>query len=370
MDLLINTSSINKGGGVQVAISFLESIKNDRQHSYHVALSKEVLSQIKTVEYSGNFNFYKCFTKNGGIKKIWRRYKQLKKIEKEINPDVTFTIFGPAYWKPKSKHVIGFAYGHYIYPDSPYFERLSFAEKIKLWVKKNIHVSLFKYEYDNIIVETEDAKNRIGKYIGIPEEKINVVSNTYNQVYDQSISTGFLPNEDKFQLLLLSSFYPHKNFEIIKNIATKLKIEGSENIQFVLTIEESKFDLFFNGLEDYVINVGYQPIEKCPSLYDSADAVFFPSLLETFSAVYLEAMKMEKPIITSDLSFAHDICGDAALYFDPLNADDGLLQIKKLINDPPLKKSLISKGQERLQKFPTANERAKKYLEICCEAIN
>ena len=73
-------------------------------------------------------------------------------------------------------------------------------------------------------------------------------------------------------------------------------------------------------------------VENCPKLYNQADAMFLPTLLETFSASYPEAMKMERPILTSDLDFAKDICGDAALYFNPLDSYDIANKIKT-IND-------------------------------------
>ncbi len=42
--------------------------------------------------------------------------------------------------------------------------------------------------------------------------------------------------------------------------------------------------------------------------------VFIPTLLEVFSATYLEAMLMKKPIIASDLEFSRDICGESAYF--------------------------------------------------------
>lgn len=37
-----------------------------------------------------------------------------------------------------------------------------------------------------------------------------------------------------------------------------------------------------------------------------------PSLLECFTATYPEAMRMERPIVTTDLAFAQGLCGEAA----------------------------------------------------------
>ena len=63
-------------------------------------------------------------------------------------------------------------------------------------------------------------------------------------------------------------------------------------------------------------------ITECPSLYEQADVMFQPTLLECFSATYPEAMKMQRPIVTTDIEFAHGLCGPAAHYYSPLSAED------------------------------------------------
>ncbi|MFW5820255.1 MAG: glycosyltransferase, partial [Bacteroidota bacterium] len=104
-----------------------------------------------------------------------------------------------------------------------------------------------------------------------------------------------------------------------------------------------------------------------PSLYQECDAMFLPSLLECFSASYPEAMAMEKPIITVDLGFAHSICNDSALFFNPIDSTDALNKIEALRINADLRKNLILKGKKRLEDFPSSKERAVKYLEICEE---
>jgi glycosyltransferase involved in cell wall biosynthesis len=132
----------------------------------------------------------------------------------------------------------------------------------------------------------------------------------------------------------------------------------------VLTIEENAFRKNFKGFEDDIINLGPVSIESCPYVYRECDALFFPSLIETFTASYPEAMRMEKPIVTSDLPFAREICDNAALYFDPLNPDSIVDKIVELTQDEKLYADLKQKGLERLRSFETAASRASKILDI------
>ena len=93
--------------------------------------------------------------------------------------------------------------------------------------------------------------------------------------------------------------------------------------------------------------------------------MFLPTLLECFSASYVEAMKMERPIITSDMGFAHTICEDATLYIDPINVEDIASKIIKLYNSKDLQNKLVENGLEKLKAFGSAEDRARNYLLLC-----
>lgn len=72
-------------------------------------------------------------------------------------------------------------------------------------------------------------------------------------------------------------------------------------------------------LASNILNVGPLKQQELAGYYQHCDALFLPTLLESFSGAYLEAMQFGRPILTSDLDFARYICGDAAMYFDPWN---------------------------------------------------
>ena len=98
--------------------------------------------------------------------------------------------------------------------------------------------------------------------------------------------------------------------------------------------------------------------------------MFLPSHLECFSASYPEAMKMERPILTSNLSFARTVCKDAAMYFDNLNGKDISDKIKLLFHDEKLSKELVERGKKRLVFFDDSRAQAEKYLNICRKIAN
>jgi glycosyltransferase involved in cell wall biosynthesis len=293
---------------------------------------------------------------------------QLRKLEYRIKPDCVFTVFGPSYWTPEAPHLLGFAQGYYLYPESPFFGRINLSDRIKINLLKIIHRFFFKRNADHYCVETEDAKEKLALFLSKNKENIEVISNTYHSAFNVHLNGDLilLPKRcDEIRLITISSFYMHKNLEIIKDVITELKNKSTLKFIFILTIDFSTFEKIFKEFKENIINMGPVPIDLCPKLYHECDFLFLPTLVEIFSASYPEAMKMKKPILTSDLSFAHDICGDAAEYFNPLDPVNIANKIILLTSSKNRQMELIEKGEKRLQHFVTPKIRALKVLEIC-----
>jgi glycosyltransferase involved in cell wall biosynthesis len=371
MRILLNTSTLYFGGGVQVALSFINELITLDTNEYHVFLSLEIERQLNKNLFPNNFKFY---TINKSPSKLLTRKKIvsiLNNLEKEINPDVIFTVFGPTYWRPKALHLLGFADGWVYNPDSIAFERLSFFRRIKMRLVIKYKLHYLHRDADFYVLETNDAANKLSNIMKKNKNKFFVVGNTFSNVFSdtQYLSENNkyyikLPakTEDEFRLLYVAHNHPSKNLSLFNEVLKYLK---NYNVKIILTIDEKSYQEIFDiDFRDKVINVGPVPQNSCPSLYNQTDAVISTSLLETFSAVYPEAMKMKKPLLSSDFSFARDICGDSALYFDALDPKDTANKIIMLMEDKKLQIELIQKGIKRLNTFETAQSRAKKYLDI------
>ena len=113
------------------------------------------------------------------------------------------------------------------------------------------------------------------------------------------------------------------------------------------------------------MNIGPVDINDCPYLYSKSDALFLPTLVETFSASYPEAMIMNKPILTSDYPFSRSVCKDAALYFDPYDINDVMSKIFEITSNKDLYNSLINKGSFCVKRMPSFMDMTKKYLDVC-----
>lgn len=368
MTLIINTSNLYIGGGLQVALSFINELRElNKDHQYHIFLSQATDKQIDCSLFPANFHFYLIALSPASLKTRKQTVAQLDTLEEEIKPDVVFSVFGPSYWKPKSKHVMGFAIPWLINPESNAFFQLTFFKRVLVRTKLLYQKKYIKYDASYYVVESLDTRNKLSDVLSIPLNRIEVVSNTVSKLYFENKFNRFiLPErlEKEFRFITISHNYAHKNLKVIKRLVPYLK-KISIPIRFFVTLDEQSYKLLFDGVDPFVVNLGPVQAFDCPSIYEQCDALFLPTLLECFSASYPEAMKMEIPILTSNYSFATDICGDAALYFDPLDAKDIADKIKMIIDDATLQNALVERGKKRLETFETSQSRAKKYLTLC-----
>lgn len=365
MRLLINASINYTGGGLNIAVSIIEECLKTECNSYIIIASPNVYSSIN-VNISENIKNVKII--KSPILKFYQYQSYLSSIENEYNPDIVFSVFGPVYWRPKSYHIVGYAMGHYIYPESPYWKVVGIKEKLKWKIKKLLHFYYLNRDADQFFVETEDVAKRLQS---IFKKKCHVVSNTCNEYfYNFKVGNNIeYSNEelcdDNFSLIYPCTPYPHKNLSIIPKVLDILFEKKIFNIKFVVTMSDEKYSSIIPvNYRTNVVNIGTVKPHQLPIAYSKASAVFVPTLLECFTANYPEGMIMGKPILTSDLPFAHSICNDAALYFSPLDPIDIANKIMLLISNKQLYNQLVSNGYSRLSIFLTTRERVKKYIDI------
>ena len=143
MKIIINTSNLFVGGGVQVALSFLNELKKiNRENEYHVFISLAVKKQISYLSFSKNFIFYEIEKSPAALLYRSKINLILNELEEKISPDIVFTVFGPSYWTPKSKHLMGLATGWVYNPTTIAFKELSYFKmlktKLQIYYKKNL----------------------------------------------------------------------------------------------------------------------------------------------------------------------------------------------------------------------------------------
>lgn len=373
MRILINTASNCTEGGVQVAKSVIEECLKIQDHQFFVVLSA-ALAPFFPYKKRGNVEFRSLnYRPAQRLYTLRRPSVDLQRFEAQFQPDVVFTTSGPAYWRPKSPHLVGFNLAHNVYSDSPFFRVLNWPQRLE-WISKRLSTRYFMLrDADAWVVQTDDINLRLRKWL--KRDNVFTVSNTasshfreyaekFTSIVEKRISGG------PFKLLVLSSYFVHKNLELVNEICNLMRAKRISDIHFTMTLHENEFNQVIEPMNrELVSNVGKQLPQDCPKLYLESDALFLPTLLECFSANYVEAMCMGRPIVTTDMGFARTVCQDAALYFQPLNAKDALDRILDLRSSNEVYRTVVEAGRQQLPRFGTPRQRLEKYLHIFRELV-
>lgn len=246
----------------------------------------------------------------------------------------------------------------------------------KLWGPS---LKLIKNRTDQIITDSKNSKNDCIKYLGIPEDKIDVIylgpdkqfkplknkdtiREDLKNKYD--IDTRFILYVGTVELrkniqLLIKSFYKLLN----KGLKIKLVLIGNLGHGFK-EISDIINDL---DISKEVIFLGYVPMDDLIKFYNATDLFVFPSFYEGFGLPPLEAMACGCPVITSNTSSLPEVVGDAGIMVDPHDIDDLTDKIYQIMTDEGLRADLGRKCLDRAKLFSwadTANETWKVYEKV------
>lgn len=250
-----------------------------------------------------------------------------------------------------------FVYPSKHYPEAPIKSRMFFQLQ-RFYLRRILPKTKL------LFCQTPIMRERISEFYNYDIEKIKILPNALSgilkaasskepQACPPSIERG------KFNCLVLSKYYIHKNPQIIIDAYKKAK-KCLKDFRFITTVskeDDPRAKAFLNrinqdgDLKDYVHNVGPIAHEKLGSYYRNVQLLVMPTLLESFSVTYLEAMCYGVPILTTDLDFARYICGEAAVYYDPWQQGSFLEKLLMLKSSPQTRNRLIEAGREQLKKF-------------------
>lgn len=127
------------------------------------------------------------------------------------------------------------------------------------------------------------------------------------------------------------------------------------------------------GIGDFVTFLGYVPDphdEKLPALYSQADVFVFPSLMEGFGFVLIEAMASGIPVVASDVSAIPEVVGDAGVLVPAGNAGALATAIRTLAEDPRRRSDLARRGMDRVANLFTWDKVIPKLISTYEEAIH
>jgi len=219
------------------------------------------------------------------------------------------------------------------------------------------------------------SKNELEKYCNVSPRKIEVIPEGSDHIARiHANETVFARHKigSKPYILTVGSLAPHKNLAIVFRAAEMLP---PDEIDFICV--GADFGKWFKkdtlSTSERVKKIGYVTDEELKALYQRAIALVFPSVYEGFGLPPLEAMACGCPVIVSNTSSLPEICGNAALYFDPYQPQDLMEKINYIINTPQLRNELRERGFVQAQKYnwhTTANLTWQSLVKYCLNSKN
>lgn len=221
-----------------------------------------------------------------------------------------------------------------------------------------------------VITVSHFSKAELMAYTGVSTVAVSVI---YNGIQAATFNTASLGSaREKLQerlldfpkqpfLLFVGNVKPHKNLlTLLKAYAQAIK---SQDIPHHLLIVGQQ-DGFITGdqavgaylrahpaLQERVHFTGYVKDQDLPLLYNAASLFVFPSLYEGFGLPPLEAMACGCPVIASNTASVPEVCGQAALYFDPLDIPALTGLILRVLREKDLREELQKLGFKQAMQY-------------------
>ncbi len=372
MDVMVNATTLVKGGGVQVATSFVVEAEKAAAPdiTWHYALSEQIVAELKVLGVTPQH--LHVFSTSPARSKQARQ--QVSELEERLAPDVVFSVFGPAFLKFRSPHLMGLGNGWITHSTRLAFKSLGgVVQQLKQFAGA-CYKGYWARQADRWVVEASNSRDGMIRRLHVKPDAVAVVPNSCAALFAEAqVPDAAFPAPDvTVRLLYLSAWYGHKNIQSIPSVAAALKqLMPERDVRFVITVPDDEPGLakLYSeadrlGVTACIENRGRVPLARAVELYAEADACFMPSLLETFSANYPEAMSTGRPLIVSDLDFAHAICGDAATYFAATEPTAAAQAIHDLLTDPDRWQELIRNGREKVAALPSPADKYAEYEQL------
>lgn len=216
-----------------------------------------------------------------------------------------------------------------------------FVTKISHWHYKQV---------DKIIALSEKMKNQLQTITKKDNEKIIVLPQACEKIYEQEVYDKTLTNKfkDNFNIVFTGNISPAQSFETIIEVANRLKTEGLTAIKWIIVGDGMsrrwlEREIKKNNLTDSFVFEGNHPIEDMPKYTTIADilvgCLVKSDLLEaTIPAKIMSYIASGKPLVLAMDGEVQNLINDTIEcgYVGPAGDANALyLNIKKMYQLPP-----------------------------------
>jgi glycosyltransferase involved in cell wall biosynthesis len=199
------------------------------------------------------------------------------------------------------------------------------------------------------------SRDRLAARIGMAPDRMAIMQESGEHLLSIDADAGTLVRlglRAGTYFIAVGSANPAKNFAALLKAFVDLPARFTGKLVIVGGIHRGVFAAGdWPVASDRIVQAGPVSDAELKALYQSALALVFPSVYEGFGLPPLEAMVCGCAVAASDAASIPEVCGDAALYFDPRATDAIGAAMMRLHDEPALCDDLRSRGARRAQDF-------------------
>lgn len=239
---------------------------------------------------------------------------------------------------------------------------------------------------DRVVALTPSAADELAE-LGLERPVVEVIPNgidfeRFAKGFDRAESRRkWKVGPDDFVILTVGRNHPKKGFDVIPRMAADMRQKGGEFVWLVVGADTDKLgpEITRLGLEDCVRtipNIGFRetpreatdlnlPVDELVEVYCMSDLFVFPSRLETFGRVLLEAMAAGLPVVTTGCTGCRDVVagGEYGRMVEVGDLEGMVRETIGLMRDEKARSDLAAKGREHAGEFDW-DEIARRYEEL------
>ena len=207
---------------------------------------------------------------------------------------------------------------------------------------------------DAIICVSESSRRDLLHFYDVDENKTHVVHHGFSPLPGGSSLAGAngIPNTP--YLLYVGLRAPYKNFLLLLEAFSRSGLAGEVQLVVIgggVFSAEEQAKISSLGIGNHICHIPKAGEATLAHAYRNASLFVYPTLYEGFGFPPLEAMSLGCPILVHRTSSLPEVCGDAAFYFDSVDAEELSRALVSTLQDAPgiAMKRLL--GEQRVRLF-------------------
>jgi glycosyltransferase involved in cell wall biosynthesis len=208
---------------------------------------------------------------------------------------------------------------------------------------------------DLVFCVSESSRNDLEHFYGVERSRCQIVYNGITPLPRSEAGAKQLAEQVKRPFLLyVGGRASYKNFGGLLSAFAKAQLGINYDLLVLgggrFTTEELRL-IREAGLEGKVVAWPLAGADLLAEAYAHARLLVYPSFYEGFGFPPLEAMSVGTPALVAASPATLEVCGDAALFFDPAQPEDFVVQLRVASSDETIRADMITRGYKLVQRY-------------------